>query len=299
MKTTKHFSNPTEFFFHQSMNPPTEYRPQINEFVSKLIDLKKCVLCKSLYDMENHIPRILIHCGHTFCTPCLADFYKNFRVRCPLCLKLVKGIEGIERLPINHTIFSTLAEEINAKKPKGKEDIDLKSILLAQFTQNKADQAASGEPTDPKVNNFLGSETQMVQPMATLPNEKTEEELDYCDFHKDRIKHFYCLKHKTLICRVCAGLMHGKEGCALVDLFEVGDIGEFLAQANKYNENGKFIDNDKEQDKDEKNDGSDNEDNEEFFEDEGIELVFNKGFNGFIILLDDSEEQRNHSAISI
>ena len=282
MKTAKHFSNPTEFFFHQSMNPPTQYRTQINEFVNKLIDLKKCVLCKSLYDMENHVPRILIHCGHTFCTPCLVDFFKNFRVRCPLCLKLIKSIENIERLPINHTIFSALAEEINAKKPKGKEDIDLKGILLAQFSQSKPEPVVIPDELDSKV--FMENEAQLNQPLKTIPNEKNpDEELDYCEFHNDRVKHFYCLKHKSLTCRVCTELIHGKEGCAIVDLYEVDDIGEFLNQANKYNADGKLNGgedggDEKEDDSDEKNGveggekknketGDENEDG--LFEDDG------------------------------
>ena len=283
MKTAKHFTNPTEFFFHQSLNPPTEYRSQINEFVNKLVDLKKCVLCKSLYDMENHVPRILIHCGHTFCTPCLTDFFKNFRVRCPLCLKLIKNIESIERLPINHSIFSILADEINAKKPKGKEDIDLKSILLAQFTQNKAEQAAVPEKEEPKINNFVGDnqiDGNLNPALRTLPNDKPDEELDYCELHNDRVKHFYCLKHKSLTCRVCTEQKHANEGCAIVDLYEVDDIPEFLNQANKYNEDGKFLDNANDKESDEKDgenhvkqDGEhsdhDDENNEDLFEDEG------------------------------
>lgn len=32
-----------------------------------------------------------------------------------MCLKLVKQIETIERLPINHTIFNKMAEEHNKK----------------------------------------------------------------------------------------------------------------------------------------------------------------------------------------
>lgn len=59
------------------------------------------------------MPRILIHCGHTFCTECLIKFHKNYRVRCPLCLKLIRNIDIIDRLPINHTIFNTICTEIN------------------------------------------------------------------------------------------------------------------------------------------------------------------------------------------
>ena len=59
------------------------------------------------------MPRILIHCGHTFCTECLIKFHKNYRVRCPLCLKLIRNIDIIDRLPINHTIFHNICTQIN------------------------------------------------------------------------------------------------------------------------------------------------------------------------------------------
>jgi len=56
------------------------------------------------------------------------------RIRCPLCLKLVKHLETIERLPVNHTIFTKMAEELNEKnRLKGEEEIDLHAALFAQF----------------------------------------------------------------------------------------------------------------------------------------------------------------------
>ena len=63
----------------------------------------------------------MIHCGHTFCTSCLNKFFmyffiqifRNRRVRCPMCLKLVKYIDSIERLPINHSIYHHLATKEN------------------------------------------------------------------------------------------------------------------------------------------------------------------------------------------
>ena len=122
----------------------------------------------------------------------------------------------------------------------------------------------------------------MTQPLKTLPNDnKPDEDLDYCEYHNDRVKHFYCLKHKTLTCRVCTEEMHGKEGCAIVDLYEVDDVGEFLSQANKYNEDGKLMEDggdDKEaeknveennKDKENKEDEEEFEDNDEFFDEEG------------------------------
>jgi hypothetical protein len=105
--------NPHDFFNDQCENLTDEYLPQIKDFVKSLVDLENCCLCKSPYDLAHHMPRILVHCGHTFCTDCLSKFHHDFRIRCPLCLKLIKNIDGLERIPINHTIFTTLCEQIN------------------------------------------------------------------------------------------------------------------------------------------------------------------------------------------
>lgn len=108
-------NNPTAYFFNQAAQVCTDYDEEIKKFVGTLINQKSCVLCKIDYDISNHIPRILVHCGHTFCQCCLLKFYKNSRVRCPLCLKLIKNIDTIDRLPINHTIYTKLIDELNEK----------------------------------------------------------------------------------------------------------------------------------------------------------------------------------------
>lgn len=71
----KKLENPTTFFFKQAENPPDLYRDEIEQFVGRLLDKDNCPLCKKEYDTIEHIPRIMIHCGHTFCTPCLKKFY--------------------------------------------------------------------------------------------------------------------------------------------------------------------------------------------------------------------------------
>lgn len=261
MKTAKGFVNPTEYFFHQSMNPPTEYRGQISEFVNKLIDLRNCVLCKQKYDITTHIPRILIHCGHTFCTSCLLEFYRNMRVRCPLCLKLIKNIETIERLPINHTIFSRLVEEYNATRKSGEKELDLKTILYTHFAQSQEKQSEEQEQSEEEdeeengekdetnnvlKNNFMNENNNPPKPNekkinmndAIIKNDDNNEEFSYCSYHPDRVRHFYCLKDKTISCRVCTEYLHSKDGCAVVDLYEVEDIGEFLSQAKSFEGKG-------------------------------------------------------------
>lgn len=68
-------------------------------------DLDKCFFCGLKYNVGERIPRILVHCGHTFCTECLSHLHHNFRVRCPLCRKLIKNLENVERLPLNINVL--------------------------------------------------------------------------------------------------------------------------------------------------------------------------------------------------
>ena len=71
----KKLQNPTTYFFQQAENIEDPYRKDIDEFVKNLINRDQCQLCKQNYDTFDRIPRIMIHCGHTFCTPCLLQFY--------------------------------------------------------------------------------------------------------------------------------------------------------------------------------------------------------------------------------
>ena len=68
-----------------------------DETMSKIIQgdystrgLDFCYFCGDKFNVGEKIPRILIHCGHTFCTECLTYLHHNFRIRCPICQKLVK-----------------------------------------------------------------------------------------------------------------------------------------------------------------------------------------------------------------
>jgi hypothetical protein len=69
-----------------------------------------CGICKQRYNVGDRIPRILVNCGHTYCTSCLSRYYReqNERIRCPFCKKLVKHLDNIETLPLNIPIFSEI-----------------------------------------------------------------------------------------------------------------------------------------------------------------------------------------------
>jgi hypothetical protein len=204
-------ANPTAFFFQQATTTNTEYKEKIDEFVGKLLNLKQCVLCRGDYNFSTRIPRILIHCGHTFCSSCLKNFYRNMRVRCPLCLKLVKNLDSVERLPVNHTIFAKMAEDLNTNGPP-------KTIPTLPGDRRHDKHAAQKEAMS---NNFMAPPPQdMIQNVAG----EEENELEACEYHFERIKHFYCLTHKVTCCRVCGEVMHSKGKCNLVDLYEVDDF---------------------------------------------------------------------------
>ena len=72
-----------------------------------------CQFCGLKYNVGERIPRILVNCGHTFCTNCLNDLYKkkDHRVRCPLCHKLIKNLANIDSLPLNMNILYEIIEK--------------------------------------------------------------------------------------------------------------------------------------------------------------------------------------------
>ena len=72
--------------------------------------LNFCGVCKLVYNVGDRIPRILVNCGHTYCTSCLTKYYRKNRIRCPCCKKLVKNLESVEQLPLNINMFSEVVD---------------------------------------------------------------------------------------------------------------------------------------------------------------------------------------------
>lgn len=91
---------------------PEDKKELAIQFASKLLNDYCCPICKQEYDLDQKTPKILVQCGHTICFQCLQMFFKDFKVRCPMCLKLVKRIRGVEVLPTNHTIHAKLIKTL-------------------------------------------------------------------------------------------------------------------------------------------------------------------------------------------
>ena len=97
-----------------------------------------------------------------------------------MCLKLVKHLDNLDRLPINHTVFTNLVEknkklcEEENKKP---EIEDAGKYIYSEFEKVQKEAHRLENPIK-------------IDPASGLP---------FCAFHPDRVEHFYCKSHKVLI----------------------------------------------------------------------------------------------------
>ena len=73
------------------------------EYSARGLDM--CHFCGLKFNVGERIPRIIVGCGHTFCTSCLSYFLRNNRIRCPMCRKLLKGVDSVDKLPLNFNIL--------------------------------------------------------------------------------------------------------------------------------------------------------------------------------------------------
>lgn len=95
-----------------------------------------------------------------------------------MCLKLVKEINSIDRLPINHTIFTELVQADIAKcKDLGIEPqiLDAAKFLFSEFERVQ----------DHKQKHDLNPG---IDPDSGLP---------FCTSHPERVDHFFCCTHKV------------------------------------------------------------------------------------------------------
>ena len=91
--------------------PKNVRKKLIHEYSTRGLDI--CGVCKKKYNLGDRIPRILVHCGHTFCTSCLIKYHHVDHIRCPYCKKLINNIDSpskIESLPLNLNIFGELVK---------------------------------------------------------------------------------------------------------------------------------------------------------------------------------------------
>jgi len=183
-KKKKFHNDPAKFFLYQDRLLTVEEREKAKEFSKQIIDLEKCPLCTSLYDLSLKAPRILVNCGHTLCTECLYMFFKDQKIKCPLCSKFVKRIRSIEILPLNHTIYHSLI-----------------NILPTKLI----------EPINSTLR-YPNEITEEIQQLDTV-------EYPLCEFHPDRVKHFMDVNIGGMYCRACIQEDPALEQIQMLDLY--------------------------------------------------------------------------------
>jgi len=74
-------------------------------------DLLRCGYCKREYNLHQHLPRLLLACGHTICTACIVSLIQGrFEMFCPFdkTQYLILPDRGINTFPINPTLKQIL-----------------------------------------------------------------------------------------------------------------------------------------------------------------------------------------------
>ena len=100
-----------------------------------------------------------------------------------MCLKLVKQLDTIDRLPINHTIFTHVVEKESKAALKEGRQYHIKDASVFLFGEFERVQKEAHMQENP----------QRIDPDSGLP---------FCVFHNDRVEHFYCEAHKVVADRV-------------------------------------------------------------------------------------------------
>ena len=101
-------SNPKKDQDSPSKSKELKKKP-IFDYCRRNLDI--CAVCKNKYNVGDRIPRILVNCGHTFCTSCLIKYHHGKdHIRCPSCKKLVKHLDNVETLPLNLSIFGEIVK---------------------------------------------------------------------------------------------------------------------------------------------------------------------------------------------
>lgn len=93
-----------------------------------LFDDLECGVCYLRYSRIDRVPRML-HCNHTFCTPCLETMGLHYSglcsVRCPLCRQVTcvdRGLSLQGALFVNSQLWDNISKEQKDEKEEKKEE---------------------------------------------------------------------------------------------------------------------------------------------------------------------------------
>ena len=78
----------------------------------------ECSLCYEEFNRSERLPKVLKHCGHTFCDTCIGSMIKYGKLKCPFnCFDLYLGSDDY---PVNNYALLQAMDQIdNEREGKG------------------------------------------------------------------------------------------------------------------------------------------------------------------------------------
>eukprot|EP00347_Sterkiella_histriomuscorum_P017591 403348751 len=77
-----------------------------------------CELCLEEFNQQEHMPKVLPQCGHTFCEKCMLQLWQNQTISCPLCRQKARITNPNDLPQTNYALLrvhSQMKEERKAK----------------------------------------------------------------------------------------------------------------------------------------------------------------------------------------
>lgn len=100
-----------------------------------------CELCMEEFNQQQHMPKVLPTCGHTFCEKCVLQLWANQQISCPLCRQKTKINNATDLPQTNFALLRVYTQMKEEKKAKSLIDqyrvINPKGYLEIEETINR------------------------------------------------------------------------------------------------------------------------------------------------------------------
>ena len=112
-----------------------------------------CPICYYEYDTIDHLPRIIINCGHSVCAQCLSALIKGSdTLKCPLDKKSVSIQElTVDLFPINYALLQVLEGNSGREFCKDHKTEQVRFVCITDQCHICDDCALYGEHRDHEV----------------------------------------------------------------------------------------------------------------------------------------------------
>ncbi|KAL4491453.1 hypothetical protein ABPG72_008109 [Tetrahymena utriculariae] len=151
-----------------------------------------CSSCQNMFDENNHLPRMLPECGHTFCNQCLVRILeKNDFIECPED-NIVSSRKEVVSFPKNYSLINII------RKKKKLSEYSSSLQTFEQETQS-SEKGSSSRKNSMQLTPFNSS----VRNSHEEDQTQIQQQKKKCKDHKKE-KDIVCLDCRLAICSNCA-----------------------------------------------------------------------------------------------